>query len=168
MVHFTTSRWRVVPAITFAFALTRGSSKQELRVGANPPASVHRVMISLQVPHCMKIQAASRFLEYFDSAIGDPPWCPAFGFSLNPQSAGDRNEICVNGLAGSQRPRTLESSASRPGKNSSQLCTNATCPECIISNWPSQFEAVEFGGAFFRSSWYHFRPATPCSSLPEN
>ena len=37
---------------------------------------------------------------------------------------------------------TLELSASRPGKNSSQLCTSATWPECIISNWPSQVEAV--------------------------
>src|SRR5215470_8540378 len=153
IVHFTTSRWRVVPAITLALALTRGSSKQELRVGAKPPASVQRVMISLQVAHCMKIQAASRFLEYFGSEIGEPPWCPASGLSLKPQSAGLRSEIGVSGFAGSQRPRTLESSASRPGKNSSQLCTIATWPECIISNCPSQFEAVEFGGAFFRSSW---------------
>src|SRR5262249_42492976 len=72
------------------------------------------------------------------------------------------------GFAGSHRPRTLESSASRPGKNSSQLCTRATWPECIISNCPSHVEAVEFGGATVRSSWYHSSPLTACSSLPAN
>src|SRR5208282_1671480 len=168
MVHLTMSRWRVVPAIPLALALTRGSSKHELRVGVNPPASVQRVMISLQVLHCMKIPAASRFLEYFESAIDEPPWCAAFGFSLKPQSAAGRNDTGVKGFAGSHRPRTLESFASKPGKSSSQLWTNATLPECIIWNCPSHVEAVELGGAYFRSSWYHFRPATPCSSLPEN
>src|SRR5215469_10024645 len=168
MVHLTISRWRVVPAITLALALTRRSSKHELRVGANPPASVQWVMISLQVLHCMKIQAASRFLEYFESAIDEPPWCAAFGFSLKPQSACGRNDTGLRGFAGSHRPRTLESSASKPGKNSSQLCTSATWPESIVRNCPSQVESVEFGGAYFRSSWYHCRPATPSPSLPGN
>src|SRR5581483_10688851 len=99
MVHFTMSRCRVVPAWTLAFAFTRGSSKQELRVGAKPPVKVQRVMISLQVPHCMKIHAASGFFEYLERAIGEPPWCPAFGFSLKPQSPGERSATGVNGLA---------------------------------------------------------------------
>ena len=63
----------MVPVITLALALTAGSIKQELRVGANPPAKVQRVMVALQVPHCMKTQAASRFLEYFDRASSEPP-----------------------------------------------------------------------------------------------
>src|SRR5215831_8970888 len=168
IVHFTVSRCRVVPAVTLAFALTRGSSNEEMRIGAKPPISVQRVMISLQQPHCMKIQAASGFFEYFDSEITEPPWWPALGFSLKPQSAGARSAFGVSGRCGCQRPRTLESSASRPGKNSSQLCTSATWPECIISNWPSQVDAVELGGDILSSSWYHCSPSTPCASLPAN
>jgi hypothetical protein len=44
-----------------------------LRIGAKPPTSVHWVMISLQQPHCMKIHAASLFLEYLDSEMHGPP-----------------------------------------------------------------------------------------------
>src|SRR5947208_2168428 len=73
IVHFTVARWRVVPGPTTALALTRGSSKEEMRMGAKPPISVQRVMISFEQAHCMKIQAASGFFEYFDSARIEPP-----------------------------------------------------------------------------------------------
>src|SRR5436305_13289064 len=88
MVHSTVSRWRVVPGPTLAFALTRGSAKEEMRIGAKPPVSVQRVMISLQQPHCMKIQAASGFFEYLESEMPAPPWWPALGLSLKPASVG--------------------------------------------------------------------------------
>src|ERR1044071_8756145 len=103
-----------------------GSVKQELRVGAKPPAKVQRVMIALEVLHCIKIQAASRFFECLDRAMIEPPWWAALGFSSKPQSLGERNDAGVRGFAGSQRPRTLELSASRPGKCSLQPCTSAT------------------------------------------
>src|SRR6185503_9092172 len=74
----------------------------------------------------------------------------------------------VSGFAGSHRPLTLESSASRLGKNSAQLWTSATWPETIIPSWPSQVEAVELGGDILRISWYHLRPATARASLPTN
>ncbi len=63
IVHLTISRWRVVPGTTLALAFTRWSAKEDSRIGAKPPARVHWVMISLQQAHCMKIQAASWFLE---------------------------------------------------------------------------------------------------------
>src|SRR5260221_13497548 len=161
IVHFTVSRCRVVPAVTLAFALTRGSSNEEMRIGARALASVQRVMISLQQPHCRKIQAASGFFEYYDSEITEPPWWPALGFSLKPQSAGARSAFGTSGWAGCQRPRTLESVASRPGKDSSLLFTIANWPECIMSNWPAQVDAVVVGGDILSRPGYHCSPAAP-------
>ena len=74
IVHLTVSRWRVVPGPTTAFALTRGSVKEEMRIGAKPPPRVETgAMTSLEQAHCMNSQAASWFFEYFDSAMIEPP-----------------------------------------------------------------------------------------------
>src|SRR5271169_4257422 len=108
IVHFTISRWRVVPGPTLAFALTRGSAKEDRRIGAKPPSSVQRVMISFEQAHCIKIQAAAGFFEYLESAITEPPSCAKFGISPKPASAGERSAFAVSGLAGSHRPLTFE------------------------------------------------------------
>src|SRR5262249_21094208 len=153
IVHLTVSRCRVVPGPTLALALTRGSSKAELRVGAKPPSSVQRVMISFEQAHCMKSQAASMCFEYLDSARIDPPWWPTLGISPKPASAGGGTPtIEAVGGWGCHSPFTFESLGARPGKTTAQLWTSATWPDCIIWNWPSQVEAVDCAGACFSIS----------------
>ena len=64
MVHSIAGKWRVVPGPTLAAASTRGSLNEERRIGEAPPPSVEtRAMTSGEQTHCMKIQAASWFLE---------------------------------------------------------------------------------------------------------
>ena len=71
-----------------------------MRIGAKPPPSVQRVMMSFEQAHCMKIQAASMFFEYFDRPRIEPPWWPQFGISPKPASATGTQSLALDRALG--------------------------------------------------------------------
>src|SRR5690554_2412533 len=153
IVHLTASKWRVVPGPTFAISLTRGSVKDELRIGEAPPPRIdERAMTSFEQTHCMKIQAASGVCEYRDRAIADPPRWPIRGISPKPAFSGERSFFSFGGGAASIRPATFELFPSNPGKNSPQEISIPAWP--CATDWlsPSQVQVVAAGGMCLTSS----------------
>src|SRR5512147_1094523 len=100
----------------------RGSVKLLMRIGvAPPPNRLARVVMSELVAHCMKIQAASLFLLYLESARLEPPWWLTPGVSSKPHSDFLRRAIAVGTLSGSANPTILDfAGSSKLGKNSPQ------------------------------------------------
>src|SRR3546814_1272118 len=61
IVHFTASKCRVVPGPTLAFSRTRGSEKEDSRMGdAPPPRMEERALTSFEQTHCMKDRKTTR------------------------------------------------------------------------------------------------------------